>query len=161
MPIRPHYLDASAAIKLLTDEKEGDRLRAYFNSNSGFFMTSVCLAETLGVLKVKWCYRSELSQPKYLHLCRLLLGYVAEGRIQVYEPELHNNVIVASTKSLAEKYSLDFSDAFQLVTLREKFRGLAAESRAVLITADGPLASAARAEGIKVWNCRTETEPPT
>ena len=55
---KTHYLDASALIKLILDcqdEKPGrEELRYHFNSESKpFYTTSICFAETIGILKKK------------------------------------------------------------------------------------------------------------
>lgn len=57
MWIRLHYLDASAAIKLLVKEAGSKKLEQYMaepDHSSNLFMTSFCVAETLGVLKRKF-----------------------------------------------------------------------------------------------------------
>jgi predicted nucleic acid-binding protein len=51
--IKVKYLDASALVKLVIDEDNCQPLREFFNSNTNFFTTWLCLAEALGVLKSK------------------------------------------------------------------------------------------------------------
>jgi len=61
----------------------------------------------------------------------------------------------------AKLYRLDLSDALQLVTVKHgKFCKLGQKSDTVLITSDQPLAEAAKAEGLRVWNCEKEPAPP-
>lgn len=47
------YFDASAAVKLVVPEPGSDNVRAHFNEHARFYMTSLCFAEALGVLKRK------------------------------------------------------------------------------------------------------------
>src|SRR5437667_9077529 len=70
-----NYLDASAAVKLVLDEPPGsDRVTKYFHEHSGFHITSLCLAEALGVLKREVLKPSMKEQ--YFRKCSDLLAYV-------------------------------------------------------------------------------------
>jgi hypothetical protein len=73
------YLDASAAVKLVLPETGSDHVRAYFDGRGGFHMTSLCMAEALGVFKRKML-RSELSRERYFASCYLLLNYLRSQR---------------------------------------------------------------------------------
>ncbi len=69
-------------------------------------------------------------------------------------------MILDPLSSLAIKYSLDWSDALQLETVkRGKYSHFCDESQSILITADAGLAEAARKENIRVWNCIKEGKP--
>ena len=57
--VKFHYLDASALIKLVVDEGDCGPFRSFFNSNTNFCTTPLCLAEALGSLKRKWTRRTE------------------------------------------------------------------------------------------------------
>jgi len=62
---------------------------------------------------------------------------------------------------LAEKTSLDLSDAFQILSVREGFCSPSVrDSKTVLVTADSKLAAAVRSEDLRVW-CVLEEQPPT
>jgi hypothetical protein len=59
--------------------------------------------------------------------------------------------VYTDVEHVAAKYSLDISDALQLLTLRRGFYGQLPEgSQADLVTADAKLAEAARAEKLDV-----------
>jgi predicted nucleic acid-binding protein len=64
--VRTHFLDTSAMIKLVVDEEGSAVIRGYQSIGSVFWTTSICFAEALGVLKVKYFYRKEISKEKYL-----------------------------------------------------------------------------------------------
>ena len=47
------YFDASAAVKLVLDEQGFQNVRSHFAGHFRHYMTSLCFAEALGVLKRK------------------------------------------------------------------------------------------------------------
>jgi len=170
MWIRLHYLDASAAVKLLVKEEGSEKLQQYMmdsNNSSNLFMTSYCVAETLGVLKRKFLteWIKELghqnAQQKYLDACAVFIGQLAGKMIEVHDIPITDVDTYSKVDKLAKRYCLDVIDAFQLATLKE---GLVAPlrgtpSECVLVTADEGLAKAAREEGLKVWDCVRENPP--
>ena len=63
-------------------------------------------------------------------------------------------------EEIARDKKLDLSDALQLYTiLNGKYSHLGPESASILITADKELAKAAKAMGIRAWNCSKESAP--
>ena len=52
--IRTHFLDTSVLVKLLVQEDRSIVVRKCFDEGSVFWTTSLCFAETLGVLKAKY-----------------------------------------------------------------------------------------------------------
>lgn len=170
MCIRIHYLDASAAVKLLVKEEGSEKLQEYMKEpdhSSNLFMTSFCVAETLGVLKrkfdtewIKECGH-EKAQQKYLDACAVFIGQLEGKMIQVHDIPITDPNMYSRVDKLAKRYRLDVIDAFQLVTLEEGFVAplIRTASECVLITADGGLAEAAREEGLKVWDCVRESSP--
>jgi predicted nucleic acid-binding protein len=170
MWIRTHYLDASAAVKLLVKEEGSENLQEYMKEpdhSSNLFMTSFCVAETLGVLKRKflreWTKEREYkeAQEKYLAACESFMGQLRDEMIGVHDIPIADRETYSKVDKLAKRYKLDVVDAFQLVTLKEGFvaplRG--SPSECLLITADEDLASAGEAEGLKVWNCKRQPPP--
>jgi predicted nucleic acid-binding protein len=154
------YLDASAAVKLVLEERGSDHLRNYFNDRAGFFITSLCLAEALGVLKRKKLKR-ELSGTKYLDKCYLLLAHVRHKRVHIEDIQISSLDVFPKIEEIAQRHDLDLSDSLQLVSVKHgRFSKLAQSSKTLLITADCDLASAAKAEGLCVWNCEVEATPP-
>jgi len=74
---------------------------------------------------------------------------------------MKNHDIFKDTEILSRKHQIDMSDSLQLVSLKYGDHKLfAGESKPILITADGPLAAAAVAEGLKVWNISKKDTPP-
>jgi len=173
MCIKIHYLDASAAVKLVVREKGSIKLKRYLecpDRSSNLFMTSFCVAETLGVLKKRflkeWC--KELGYPtalrKYWDCCAEFLLQVGRDRlIEVRDIDIGNLETFAKIERFAKKYKLDVIDAFQLVTLNQGFVASlkGTPSECVLITADKQLAKAARDKclNLRVWNCERGNPP--
>lgn len=157
--IRTHYLDASAIVKLLVPESASNQIRHYCDQHSVFATTGLCFAETLGVLKMK-CLRSELTQSNYLAACDELMAYIRANQLQIEDVGIANSETFLEVEDLAKKHQLDVSDAYQLVTLRKGFFSqFDGDSKPILITADDALATAARKEGIRVWDCLRESAP--
>jgi predicted nucleic acid-binding protein len=162
--LKVNYLDASAAVRLTLEEPGYEHLRNYFNDEDAgsFRITSICLAETLAVLKRKW-RREQLSEKDYFDKCYVLLAYV-RGKpksIQVDDIQLSDLNVFVKTQKIAQLYGLDLSDALQLVTVKQRFGALTGKSKPLLITADRDLASAAEKEGIRVWNCLPRAASPS
>ena len=96
--IKASHLDASAAVKLVLQERGSEQLRSYFASPANFYITSVCLAEALGVFKRKRL-RDEISEKQYLTTCYLLLGYLRNPpRIRMDEIEVSSVDIFAKSR---------------------------------------------------------------
>ncbi len=159
------YLDASALVKLYINESGSQQLRDFFNTETNFLTTWLCLAEALGVLKRKW-KKKGIEKDEYLKAVTSLMiewrDRIESGDIKSFDPSVPLKV-----KEVAEKFNLDYSDALQLWTLQSgrlsSFRVESApnvyESALFLITGDGDLASAVRSEKIKVWNCNAGPAP--
>jgi predicted nucleic acid-binding protein len=159
--IKASHLDASAAVKLVLQERGSEHLSSYFAKRAGFYITSVCLAEALGVFKRKRL-RDEISEKQYLATCYLLLGYLrSPPRIRMDEIELSSLDTFAKAEEIARRHKLDLSDSLQLVSVKHgRSSSCVPGFKTVLITADRALASAAKAEGLRVWNCEEEATPP-
>ena len=161
----PAFLDACAAVKLVIKEPGSEHASANFlnrfNPAGRYFITSFCLFEALGVLKRKML-NDEIAFDQYLYLCWLLLNYVDTHRLEIHdEPKISSFDTFMRAKPLAERYSLDLSDALQLVSLKYgPFSHYVQESTPLLVTVDGGLENAARSEGLRVWNCQNDANPP-
>jgi predicted nucleic acid-binding protein len=154
------YFDASAAVKLVVTEPTGSgNVRAHFAEHHRFYMTSLCFAEALGVLKRKML-RDQLIKDAYFSACYVLIAYLRSGRICLEETPT-NPEIFMQAEDLARQYGLDLSDAFQIITVKHgKFKNWATESKTVLATADIDLEKAAEKEGLRVWNVERTPKPP-
>jgi len=156
---KTRYLDASALVKLVVNEGDGEAIRLLFRSRPSFCATSLCVMEALGVLKAKWCH-GHITEEEYHAAARQFVIDIWGKRIEVDDIGLFNPEGLNAVQASAKKHSLDISDALQLETiLRGKYSHLARGSASILITADESLAAAARAEGIRVWNCIKEPTP--
>jgi len=157
--VKAHYLDASAAVKLVCGEPGAEVIRKYFEDNAVFQITDLCFAEALGVLKAKRFFRGKLSQEQYEKACFLLLSYVDEGQIQI--EQVATRPLFFAAREIMRRYGLDLSDALQVLTVKEGPRGTGAgESKTVLVTADDALAVAAESEGLRAWNVLRSSSPP-
>ena len=89
------------------------------------------------------------------------MAYLRDHTLQIEEVGISDQQTFAEVESLAKKHVLDISDCYQLVTLKRgffaQFRG--SNSQPILITADESLATAARNEGVHVWDCLREPAP--
>ena len=82
------------------------------------------------------------------------------GNLRKDEVPILSPVVMSEAERLIKKYKIDFLDCFQIVTIMHgQFHVLGPNSQSILITADEGLAVAARAEGARVWECRTEPAP--
>jgi predicted nucleic acid-binding protein len=158
--IHMSHLDASAAVKLVLRERGSEHLQSYFSGRVGFHITSLCLAEALGVLKRKML-RAEILEDQYFESCYFLLAYVRDSRLHIDDIQIASLDVFSKAEKLARQHQLDLSDSLQLVSVKHgKFSSFVQESKTVLITADRSLAAAARKEGVRVWNCEEEAQPP-
>jgi predicted nucleic acid-binding protein len=157
--IRSRYLDASAAVKLVVSEVGSDVVQKCFEGGGPFYITSICVAEVLSILKVKYLYRKELTQEQYLAVVYFFLSLL-RGPLHVEDVGLENHQVLFETEELAKCHGLDIVDALQLFTLKHgRFSNFVGPSKSLLITADEALAKAARSEGLEVWDCMHEVAP--
>lgn len=157
---RASYLDASAIIKVLVEEPDSLPVAQYFKGPHPFYMTSLCFAEALGVLKAKYFRRQSITEKGYLNRSYLLTVWVRDRRITLDEVPLTELEVFGEVEAIVKRYQIDTSDALQIVTIKKgKFSNFAGESKSLLITADSDLARAARNEGLIVWDCIHEPNP--
>jgi len=153
---KAHYLDASCLVKLVVRETASDRIREFINIHTSFYTTPICFAEALTVLKRKWS-RKEIDTEEYFDAT----GKLVFGKVEIEDIGLANPLVHGEVQLLAQKHTLDLSDALQLVTIRRgRNKVFGPDSASVLITADCSLAIAATSEGIRTWNCFTNPLPP-
>jgi len=158
---RADCFDASALVKVYADEPRSEVVRGYFESRPTKYTTPFCYYEALNILKAKWKHREMLSREGYLKAAfRLTVWYQASAK-RVSDLDFTNPQTFRSAQLLVERFALDLSDAFQIVSVRDGyFAPLARDSQTVLVTADKELAIAARAEGLRVWSAMDEDPPP-
>lgn len=158
--VKANYLDTSAIIKILIDEPESSLIAEYFKGPHLFYMTSLCFAEALGVLKAKYFRHHHITEKGYLNRSYRLMVLVRDRRIKLDEVSLAQPKEFEEVEAIVRKYQIDTSDALQIVTIKkDKFSNFSGESQSLLITADGGLAKAARNEGLVAWDCVREPCP--
>jgi predicted nucleic acid-binding protein len=101
----------SALVKLFVNEKGSDIVREYFKKHTIFYTTSLCFAETLGVLKSK-SLKKEISQSQYFCACDELISHIAGETIGIDEIKIANSETYSEVEAIASKYNLDVADAF-------------------------------------------------
>ena len=150
--------DASALVKIFTDERDGEQVRIRFRHESPTkYATPFCFYEAMNVLKSKWLYQKQLTQNQYTDAARKLMAWF-HPLTKYPDLDLGNPLVFAEVERVATRNSLDWSDAFQIVSVRDGFFSrLVNDSATLLITADRKLTEAARTEGLRVWNCIDES----
>jgi len=151
-----YFLDASVMLKLVKNEAGSDRMREICGRETWIRTTWICVAETYGVLKKK--FKDPNEYLKRLHDFQDWLDRSIEIEKQVERRHVES---FHEAESLMKRWRFDFSDAMQLVTLKE---GIYAElnrskSAPVLVTSDKKMINAAKDQGIKFWN-PAKTDPP-
>lgn len=161
--VKAHYFDASALVKLVADDvdEESGRVavREYFRNHSNLYATSYSVAEALTALKHKFV-KKRISHEQYISSVERFLGATIGSSLQIDGVEIFMPGVLEHTQRLIREHEIDVLDGCQIVTiLRGQSRHMAGESRTLLVTADRAFAAAARAEGVRVWECATETLP--
>ena len=159
-PPRANCFDASALVKAWVDEPGCGPARLYFNTQSPMkYTTPFCYFETLSVLKGKWL-RGDISREVYLDAAFGVTVWFQAANRKVKDLDLTHPPTFIRAREIVERYGIDLSDAFQILSVKEGyFSPLANESRTLLITADRRLAEVAEAEGIRAWYCLEGTAP--
>jgi predicted nucleic acid-binding protein len=153
--------DASALVKGFSDEEYSDIIREFFNNNAPTrYTTPFCFYEALSVLKVKLLYRKVIDESTYRESAFRLTAWYAGSLTSTNDIDFHDALVFHRVRELAEKYSIDLSDAFQIVSVKSgHFSHFIEESRTLLVTADKRLSEVARDEDVKVWYFPTEPLP--
>jgi len=111
--------------------------------------------------------REAISHEQYVDFCESIVTGI-QAVFEIQEPHiayqtLFPNVTTGRALELARTYQLDFVDVYQLVVIEwlinEELKNMAGSVECVFITADKDLATAARLENIRVWDCLREDSP--
>ena len=158
---RANCFDASALVKVFVTEQGSDLILEYFyNRSPTKYTTPFCFYETLNVLKVKWMYRHEISRDEYTNAAFSLTAWFGCSSRSVRDIDFSDPVVSFRALEIVKQYSLDLSDAFQILSVRTGyFAGLVSDSSTILVTADKRLAETARAYGVRAWYFLGEPEP--
>ncbi|SRR6266481_7029798 len=156
---RANCFDASALVKLYVDENGSDIVRTYFKQEPTKYTTPFCFYESLNVLKTKWL-REEISKEQYIQSAWELSAWYGAVSRRINDLDFASHATFSDAKRLVEKTSLDFSDAFQILSVKSGyFSVMIGDSQTVLVTADKKLAQAARDEGLRAWYFMEEPAP--
>ena len=159
--VRADFFDASALVKVFSDEPYSDIVRKYFNSRSTKYTTPFCFYEAMNVLKGKWKYKNALTKDQYMDAVFQLTAWFGASSRRIKDLDFTNPMVFSDAKKIAQRYSIDLSDAFQILSVKAGyFSVLVNDSATVLVTADNDLAQAGRAEQLKVWNVMLDPPPP-
>lgn len=158
--IRTHILDASAIVKLVVSEPDSGPLREYVGQHAVLIAFTPCFIEAMSVLKGK-LRRGNIREQQYHAACEELVALVRNENLLLEGAIRTDRAVFDQAEALAQTYSIDLIDAYQLLIVKEgflsQFRGT--DSEPILITADEALASAAREEKLRVWHCCSEDAP--
>lgn len=151
--------DAAALVKRFLNEEGSDILRQFWNKHSTLYTTPFCLYESLGVLKLRKL-RHKLTKKEYLEAASRLVAWYRASACNIKDLDFTRLDVFTKAEKIAEQHDLDLSDAFQLLSLQDGFFApLVRDSATPLVTADEALANAARAIGLRVWDCLREPMP--
>ncbi len=158
--VHANCFDASALVKIYINEDGSDIVQKYFNSEPTKYTTPLCFYEALNVLKVKHFYRKEINAEEY-HLASFnLTAWFSHIVKDIRDLNFLSPIVFKNVQQISKRYSLDLSDAFQILSVKEGFfSGLANESKTILVTADKKLSKAAEGEGLRVWYFMNEPFP--
>lgn len=157
---RANCFDSSALVKLHVEEDGSDIIRSYFASEATKYTTPFCFYGALGVLKVKWMYQNEITKDQYLKAAFRLTAWYGATTRRINDVDFQSPIIAKDVHRLVDETSLDLSDAFQIISVKQGFFSrMAGDSKTILVTGDKKLASAARKEGIRTWYFLEETVP--
>ena len=157
---RADFFDASALVKIYSDEPCSDVARDYFRSRATKYTTPFCFYEAMNVLKGKWKHKDQLTIDQYFDAAFRLTAWYGASSSKVKDLNFTEPATFAEAKEIAERSRLDLSDAFQILSVKKGyFSVLVNESSTVLVTADKALVDAARAEGLRAWNLMLEPAP--
>jgi len=157
---RADFFDASALVKVFSDEPKSIAVREYWQSRATKYTTPFCFYEAMNVLKSKWRYKGQITLQNYLEAAFQLTAWYGASSSRITDLDFTNPLTFSETRALAERSGLDLSDAFQIMSVKQGyFSVLVNDSATVLVTADNALGVVARQEGLRVWNVNLEPPP--
>lgn len=157
---RADFFDASALVKIYSDEPCSDVVREYFKRRATKYTTPFCFYEAMNVLKGKWKFKGQMTIDEYLDASFKLTAWYGSSSSRISDLDFTETATFFKAKEIAERNQLDLSDAFQILSVKNGyFSVLANDSSTVLVTADKGLADAARGEGLHAWNLMLEEAP--
>jgi len=161
LPLRANLFDASALVKVFSNEYGSDEIKTFFHNFSPTkYTTPFCLYEALNGLKSKWMHRSELTEAQYTDRSLHLVAWYRDCDHHGKDIELTDPSVIARVVDRVSRAAIDISDAFQIESLKSGyFSAMSRQSATLLITADKRLSQVARDEGLKSWHFPSEPFP--
>ena len=159
---RAMFLDASVLVAIYSDEPRSALVRARCEAEPLRYTTPFCYYEAMNVLKSKWKFKKQIDFQTYREACTSLTAWFGaiDRKGWVKDSTFLSPEVLRDVRTLVERSELDFSDAFQIYSLKcGYFSVLTGESSAILATADAELARVARQEGVKAWQIDVEAAP--
>lgn len=145
--IKIHYFDASVLAKLYLEEPGSDEARKIFKESTVQRTTSLCVAESLGILKCRLFKKKEYE--KYLDTTLDLVAAITNSTLRIDEQSLFNRELFDKAQKIIEtNKKVDLADVFQIISIEESFykqQGMPC----VLVTADKELYNLAIERGLE------------
>lgn len=161
-PARANFFDASALAHVFSRPRDNltQKIKPYFDQSATKYTTPFCFYEAMSVLKSNWKYKKKITLDSYLESARKLTKWYGTSSKIIKDLDFTDSMVFSNASEIAARYSLDLSDAYQIVSVQHgSFSRFVDESATVLITADKELAKAARQEGLRVWDACSEDPP--
>ncbi len=104
--------------------------------------------------------KANCSEGEYIKGIRDFLRLTVGANLRLDDLPILSPIVISEAERLIKTHDIDFLDCVQIVTIMHgQFKHLGLGSKSILITADRCLAKAARAEGVRVWECTSEPPP--
>lgn len=155
-------VDASVLVAIFSDESRSTIVRQRWDAVPLKYTTPFCYFEAMNIFKAKWKFQGRLDQNSYRKACTSLSAWFggASRAGWVKDRDFLEPTHFQRVRALVDRTSLDFSDAFQIDSIKfGYFSVLSCNSRVILATTDAELARVARLEKIRVWNIELEDAP--
>jgi predicted nucleic acid-binding protein len=150
--VRACFFDASALVKVYAQEDGSEVVKPFFDGSPTKYTTPFCFYEALGVLKVKWQYRKELTHAEYIAASLRLTTWYGASSSRINDIDFTSYEALPMIREIISKYQIDASDAFQLVSVKNGyFSRMILDSKTIFVTADAKLAEVAKLENLRVW----------
>jgi predicted nucleic acid-binding protein len=162
--VRMAFFDASAIVKMCLHEPGSTKVAAVLSKYGDAYTSWILIAEAFGVLKRRWKDKANpLSDAEYERATVRLLVAVQVRQLRAVDvvSDAHGPRLTVYLPDLIELRrrhpQLDIADALQFRAIREGvLKYGAGESAPRLVSADGDLLRAAKAEGIPTIDVRND-----
>lgn len=105
--VRADFFDASALVKIYSDEPSSDVVRQYFNARATKYTTPFCFYEAMNVLKGKWKHKNQLSLDQYIDAAFRLTVWYGASSSWIDDLDFADPLTFSSARTLAKRSELD------------------------------------------------------